>query len=67
MPSANKSGKVSPTCAKHVYNQFGKKIIIVDGGNSTVGIESTVVDLTSGISILRPGINKLETNSKSCR
>ena len=56
MPSANKSGKVSPTCAKHVYSQFGKKIIIVDGGNSTVGIESTVVDLTSGMSILRPGI-----------
>ncbi|MEC7136529.1 MAG: L-threonylcarbamoyladenylate synthase [Pseudomonadota bacterium] len=55
MPSANKSGKVSPTCAKHVYNQFGKKIIIVDGGNSRVGIESTVVDLTSDISILRPG------------
>ena len=55
MPSANKSGKVSPTCAKHVYNQFGKKIIIVDGGNSTVGIESTVVDLTSDMSILRPG------------
>ena len=55
MPSANKSGKVSPTCAKHVYNQFGKKIMIVDGGNSTVGIESTVVDLTSDMSILRPG------------
>ncbi len=55
MPSANKSGKVSPTCAKHVYNQFRKKIIIVDGGNSTVGIESTVVDLTSDMSILRPG------------
>ena len=56
MPSANKSGKVSPTCAKHVYNQFGKKIIIVDGGNSKVGLESTVVNLTSNTSILRPGI-----------
>ena len=56
MPSANKSGKVSPTCAEHVSNQFGKKIMVIDGGNSKVGLESTVVDLTSGISILRPGI-----------
>ena len=64
MPSANKSGKVSPTCAKHVYNQFGKKIMIVDGGNSTVGIESTVVDLTSDMSILRPGTISLEKIQK---
>ena len=48
MPSANKSEGVSPVNAKDVYEEFKKKIqLIIDGGISKVGIESTVIDLTS--------------------
>jgi len=55
-PSANISSKVSPTCAKDVFEEFGKKIkIILDGGKCKVGLESTIVDLTKKPSILRPG------------
>ena len=55
-PSANISTKLSPTCAKDVYDEFGKKIkIILDGGESKIGLESTIVDLTGKLSILRPG------------
>ena len=44
-PSANISGNVSPTKAMHVYEEFGKKIeLIIDGGASEKGIESTVID-----------------------
>ena len=57
MPSANISSNVSPVCAQDVYEEFKKKIdFIIDGGQSKVGIESTVVDLTSSPRILRPGI-----------
>ncbi|MDC0618970.1 L-threonylcarbamoyladenylate synthase [Pelagibacteraceae bacterium] len=57
MPSANVSSNVSPVCAQDVYEEFKKKIkIIIDGGKSTIGIESTVVDLTKNPKILRPGI-----------
>ena len=56
MPSANKSEGVSNVNAKDVYEEFKKKIqIIIDGGISKVGIESTVIDLTSYPKILRPG------------
>jgi L-threonylcarbamoyladenylate synthase len=57
-PSANPSGQISPTSAEHVAKFFGEKIpLIVDGGSSHVGIESTVLDLTvSPPAILRPGI-----------
>ena len=60
MPSANKSERVSPVCAEDVYEEFNKEIpLIMDGGLAKVGIESTVVDLTSYPKILRPGrINK---------
>ena len=55
-PSANISSKVSPTCAKDVFEEFGKKIkIILDGGKCKIGLESTIVDLTKKPSILRPG------------
>jgi L-threonylcarbamoyladenylate synthase len=56
-PSANLFGKLSPTEAIHVQNQIGEKIeIIIDGGKCPVGIESTVIDLTTEKSIiLRPG------------
>jgi L-threonylcarbamoyladenylate synthase len=57
MPSANKSTRLSPVTAKDVFEEFKKKIsIIVNGGKSKIGIESTVVDLTLYPQILRPGI-----------
>lgn len=57
-PSANLSGLISPTNAEHVRKQLGGKIpLIVDGGQSQVGIESTVLDLSvSPPTILRPGM-----------
>ena len=56
-PSANISGNISPTNPYHVYDDFGKKIkLIVDGGQSEKGVESTVVDIRSNhIIILRDG------------
>jgi L-threonylcarbamoyladenylate synthase len=56
-PSANKFTKPSPTLAKHVLEDFKNKIpLIIDGGQTNVGIESTVIDLTSKVpEILRPG------------
>ena len=57
MPSANKSNKVSPVNALDVFDEFQKKIkLIIDGGKSKVGIESTVIDLTKSPVILRPGV-----------
>jgi len=57
-PSANLSNRVSPTTAEHVRRQLGDQVaLIVDGGPATVGIESTVLDLTvSPYRILRPGM-----------
>ncbi len=62
-PSANLSSRVSPTNAEHVRAQLGGKIpLIVDGGQSQVGIESTVLDLTvSPPRILRPGMIHTES------
>ncbi|MCM8786187.1 MAG: L-threonylcarbamoyladenylate synthase [Candidatus Omnitrophica bacterium] len=56
-PSANISGGLSPTEAKHVEQQIGDKIeLIIDGGRCPIGIESTVIDLTTEKNvILRPG------------
>jgi L-threonylcarbamoyladenylate synthase len=56
-PSANISGKPSPTTAAHVFADISGKIpLILDGGACTVGIESTVISISSGkIRILRPG------------
>ena len=57
MPSANMSANLSPVNAIDVYQEFNNKIkIIVDGGKSKIGIESTVIDLTSKPKVLRPGI-----------
>lgn len=56
-PSANLSGKPSPTTAQHVIDDLNGKVdMIIDGGHATLGLESTIVDL-SGDSpmILRPG------------
>ncbi|RJG15253.1 L-threonylcarbamoyladenylate synthase [Massilia cavernae] len=61
-PSANKFGNVSPTTAQHVRDEFGADGTVgavLDGGQSEVGIESTIVDLsrlaTHGPVLLRPG------------
>ena len=56
-PSANTSGKPSPTRAKHVFEDMQGKIpLILDGGDCTVGVESTVLSVTGDIPvILRPG------------
>ena len=57
-PSANRFGKVSPTRAADVTAEFSDQadLLILDGGDCTVGIESTIVDLSSGTPVLlRPG------------
>ena len=60
MPSANISSGVSPVSALDVFEDFKKKLkIIIDGGKSKIGIESTVIDLTGKPKILRPGIISL--------
>jgi L-threonylcarbamoyladenylate synthase len=57
-PSANPANRVSPTSAAHVASYFGHSVpLIVDGGQSQVGIESTVLDLAAAPPrILRPGM-----------
>lgn len=56
-PSANRSKHISPTTAEHVFNDLNGEVpLILDGGACRVGIESTVLDLTSDVpTILRPG------------
>jgi L-threonylcarbamoyladenylate synthase len=56
-PSANQSGRISPTQASHVHEDLGGRVaMVLDGGYCTIGIESTVVDMTSDVPvILRPG------------
>lgn len=56
-PSANISGKPSPTNGRHVWRDLNGRIpLIIDGGQSQVGLESTVLDLSTDIpTILRPG------------
>lgn len=64
-PSANKFGRISPTSPAHVIKQLPNVDCILDGGKTTVGIESTIIQLTDdGFQILRNGIitrEKLET------
>ena len=56
-PSANPSGQVSPTTARHVADGLGDKVaLVIDGGPCAVGVESTVLDLTvADPALLRPG------------
>ncbi|NHB69092.1 L-threonylcarbamoyladenylate synthase [Perlabentimonas gracilis] len=64
-PSANKFGRISPTTAAHVRKQIPNVDYIIEGGKTTVGIESTIIKLTDkGFQILRNGIitqEELET------
>lgn len=55
-PSANRSGHVSPTTAQHVMDDLGGRIdFIVDGGPTSVGVESTIVGCLDRPVLLRPG------------
>ena len=55
-PSANRFGRVSPTTAAHVASEFGEQLLVLDGGATSVGIESAIVDCTRGVPVLlRPG------------
>ena len=55
-PSANRFGRVSPTTAAHVSEEFGDALRVLDGGPCAVGVESTIVDCTRGVPVLlRPG------------
>jgi L-threonylcarbamoyladenylate synthase len=55
-PSANRTTRVSPTTAEHVRSEFGEKVYILDGGATSVGLESTVVSLIGERPrLLRPG------------
>ena len=56
-PSANTSGRVSPTEAEHVQGDLGDKIqLILDGGPAGVGVESTIIKIDGGtVRLLRPG------------
>lgn len=66
IPSANRFGRISPTTAQHVKDEFQtiSELLILDGGACEVGIESTIVDLTHwdsvGPVILRPGAITVE-------
>jgi L-threonylcarbamoyladenylate synthase len=66
-PSANKFGRVSPTTAAHVREEFGDALLVVDGGACDVGIESAIVDCTRGQPVLlRPGVLTVEQLSLAC-
>ena len=55
-PSANRFGRVSPTTAAHVVQEFGPSLMVLDGGPCSVGIESTIIDCTRAEpALLRPG------------
>lgn len=65
-PSANLSGRPSPTNAEHVReDMMGRIDMIVDGGSSIIGLESTIVDMTEDIPvILRPGYISISSLSR---
>lgn len=56
-PSANRFGRVSPTSGQHVVSEFGAELLVLDGGDCEVGIESSIVDCSRGEPVLlRPGM-----------
>ncbi len=61
-PSANRFGRISPTRAEHVLAELGERVgLILDGGASQIGLESTILDLSGGKArVLRPGGIRLE-------
>ncbi|MBR4443659.1 MAG: threonylcarbamoyl-AMP synthase [Clostridia bacterium] len=67
-PSANRSGRPSPTTARHVLDDMDGRIpLILDGGPCEVGVESTVIDVTGDVPrVLRPGGVTPEMIAKAC-
>ena len=67
-PSANKFGKVSPTTAQHVVNDLGSDIsIVLDGGDCSIGLESTIIDCTTTPpQLLRTGAITAEQILREC-
>ena len=56
-PSANRFGRISPTRAEHVVDEFEPGLLVLDGGACDVGIESSIVDCSRGHPVLlRPGV-----------
>jgi L-threonylcarbamoyladenylate synthase len=56
-PSANRFGRISPTQARHVVEEMGDELLVLDGGACEAGIESTIVDCSRGRPVLlRPGV-----------
>ena len=56
-PSANRFGRISPTTAAHVADEFGTELRVLDGGACSLGIESAIVDCSRGRPVLlRPGV-----------
>jgi L-threonylcarbamoyladenylate synthase len=56
-PSANRFGRVSPTTAAHVVDEFGPELTVLDGGPAQLGIESAIVDCSGDRAVLlRPGV-----------
>lgn len=66
-PSANRFGRVSPTTAQHVQQEFGDSLLVLDGGPCDVGIESSIVDCTRGRPVLlRPGVLTRDQLTAAC-
>lgn len=70
-PSANRFGRVSPTTAAHVAEEFAdlgdQQLLILDGGACPVGIESTIVDCSRGVPVLlRPGMITSDQIEAAC-
>lgn len=67
-PSANLSGKPSPTCAKHVIDDLdGRVDMIIDGGSCDIGLESTIVKIEGdSLTLLRPGAITADALSCVC-
>ena len=56
-PSANRFGRISPTTAAHVIDEFGPDLFVLDGGPAQLGIESAIVDCSGDRpALLRPGV-----------
>ncbi len=66
-PSANRFGRVSPTTAEHVRDEFAGDLLVLDGGPCEVGIESSIVDCTRGRPVLlRPGVLRRAQLEAAC-
>jgi L-threonylcarbamoyladenylate synthase len=60
-PSANRFGKVSPTSPQHVVDDLGDDVdYVLDGGACSIGVESTIVECSHSIHVLRPGAISVE-------